>query len=92
MQIYELLLYLIGHSDSTVVTAALETLHQLLRSPPALLLPVLTTVGSITRTSIYEHDVAALQQPKSGRYDFSLRYGDRCACEWLVHKPHVCGR
>ena len=64
LQIYELLLYYTKHDDHNVVTAALETLHQLLKTAPQALLKVLTTKGSITSTSIYEHD---LQQQGRGR-------------------------
>ena len=56
-QVYELLLYYSGHTDHNVVTAALETLHQLLRNTPPQLRHLLVTKGSIKSTSIFEKDV-----------------------------------
>ncbi|XP_074640755.1 huntingtin-like [Tubulanus polymorphus] len=57
IQIYELLLHYSGHTDHNVVTASLETLQQLLRTPPPDLVKVLVTRGSIICTSIYPDDV-----------------------------------
>ncbi|XP_067838539.1 huntingtin isoform X1 [Heptranchias perlo] len=52
VQAYELTLHYTQHRDHNVVTAALEVLQQLFRTPPPELLRALTTAGSITRVSI----------------------------------------
>ena len=64
-QIFELLLHYTHHADHNVVTASLETLQQLLRRPPPALLPLLTTRGSISRTSIFPHDQKDLLRPRA---------------------------
>jgi len=51
-QVYELCLHYTNHSDHNVVNAALETLHQLLQSPPLELLPVLLSSQGVTRSRI----------------------------------------
>ncbi|XP_038046111.1 huntingtin-like [Patiria miniata] len=55
-QIYEFLLYCTQHRDHNVVTATLETLQQLLRTPPPPLLKILLTRGSITAVTIFEEE------------------------------------
>lgn len=55
-QVYELCLHYTGHQDHNVVNAALETLHQLLRSPPPELLAVLLSPQGITRSRILAQD------------------------------------
>ncbi|XP_043918860.1 huntingtin isoform X2 [Protopterus annectens] len=58
VQVYELTLHYTQHHDHNVVTAALELLQQLFRTPPPDLLGALTTPGSFCRVSI-THDEAA---------------------------------
>uniref|UniRef100_UPI00398E67BC huntingtin isoform X2 n=1 Tax=Pristiophorus japonicus TaxID=55135 RepID=UPI00398E67BC len=58
VQAYELTLHYTHHRDHNVVTAALETLQQLFRTPPPELLRALTTPGSITRVSIARDDTS----------------------------------
>ncbi|XP_066998979.2 huntingtin [Anabrus simplex] len=52
IQVYELCLHYTNHPDHNVVVAALETLHQLLLSPPADFLPILLSSEGITRSRI----------------------------------------
>ncbi|GCB77473.1 hypothetical protein scyTo_0015670, partial [Scyliorhinus torazame] len=56
IQAYELTLHYTQHRDHNVVTAALEMLQQLFRTPPPELLRALTTSSSITRVSIARDD------------------------------------
>ncbi|CAL1538264.1 unnamed protein product [Lymnaea stagnalis] len=56
VKILQALLHYSGHSDHNVVTAALESLQQLLRTPPPILRKMLLTRGSISRTYIFIHD------------------------------------
>lgn len=65
LQLYEFTLHCTQNSDHNVVTASLETLQQLLRTPPPNLKAVLLTPGSIQEKSIDQegltsdaHDVA----------------------------------
>ncbi|XP_067885348.1 huntingtin isoform X3 [Heterodontus francisci] len=58
IQAYELTLHYTQHRDHNVVTAALEMLQQLFRTPPPELLRALTTAGSITRVSIARDDTS----------------------------------
>ncbi|XP_070540509.1 huntingtin-like isoform X2 [Ptychodera flava] len=53
IQIYELLLYYSQNIDHNVVTASLETLQQLLRTPPPPLLSVLLSPNGIKRKTIF---------------------------------------
>ncbi|KAL3864910.1 hypothetical protein ACJMK2_006556 [Sinanodonta woodiana] len=57
MKLYQLLLYHLGHQDHNVVNACLEALQQLLRTPPTELRTLLTTLGSIKKTYIYQRDM-----------------------------------
>ncbi|XP_048450061.1 huntingtin-like [Rhincodon typus] len=58
VQAYELTLHYTQHRDHNVVTAALEMLQQLFRTPPPELLRALTSAGSITKVSIARDDVS----------------------------------
>jgi len=63
LQVYEVLLHYSGHDDHNVVTATLETLQQLLKAPPPLLVHMLTTPGSIVASSVFAKDIAARPTP-----------------------------
>ena len=52
MQLYEFCLHFIDHENHSVVVQALETMHQMLSSPPACILPTLVSPGGITRSYI----------------------------------------
>jgi len=54
--VYELCLHYTNHSDHNVVNAALETLHQLLQSPPPDLLPILLSSQGVTRSHIQANE------------------------------------
>ncbi|XP_069797989.1 huntingtin isoform X3 [Narcine bancroftii] len=59
VQAYELTLHYTQHRDHNVVTAALETLQQLFRTPAPELLRALTNAGGITGVSIARDDTAS---------------------------------
>ena len=52
-QIYEFLLYCTQHSDHNVLTATLETLQQLLRTPPPPLLEMLLSADGLPNKLIF---------------------------------------
>ena len=52
-QVFELLLYYLDHKDHNVVTAALETLQQLFKTPPPGLVQLLTTRGGLRESSVH---------------------------------------
>ncbi|XP_076831790.1 huntingtin isoform X3 [Brachyhypopomus gauderio] len=56
IQVYELTLYYTQHHDHNVVTASLEVLQQVFRTPPPELLHVLITAGNITQTSVFREE------------------------------------
>ena len=58
VQVFEVLLFYLNHTDHNVVTASLETLQQLLKTTPAPLLDILLTQGSIQKSSIFEKDLS----------------------------------
>ncbi|CAH1404496.1 unnamed protein product [Nezara viridula] len=58
IQVFELCLHLTQHEDHNIVTAALETLNELLTTPPALLLPVLFNQQGLSRSRIHSCNVS----------------------------------
>ena len=54
-QAYEVIMYCTKHQNHNVVTASLETLLQLLRTPPTALLSVLLSSEGITPTVGYDN-------------------------------------
>lgn len=56
LKVYELTLHYTQHWDHNVVTAALELLQQMLRTPPPELLHMLITAGSIHHASVFRQD------------------------------------
>lgn len=56
LKVYELTLHYTQHWDHNVVTAALELLQQIFRTPPPELLHVLITAGSITHATVFRQD------------------------------------
>ncbi|XP_071090376.1 huntingtin-like isoform X1 [Haliotis cracherodii] len=56
LKMFQLLLFYTNHPDHNVVTAALEAMQQLLRTPPPQLRRLLLASGSIQRTLIYQKD------------------------------------
>ncbi|XP_005093645.2 huntingtin [Aplysia californica] len=64
IKILQALLHYTGHSDHNVVTASLESLQQLLRTPPPALLRLLLKKGSISRTFIFSQDFNEEEQAR----------------------------
>ncbi|XP_066534472.1 huntingtin isoform X4 [Hoplias malabaricus] len=56
IQVYELTLHYTQHHDHNVVTASLELLQQLFRTPPPQLLHTLITPGNIRHTSVFREE------------------------------------
>uniref|UniRef100_A0A668A4P2 Huntingtin n=1 Tax=Myripristis murdjan TaxID=586833 RepID=A0A668A4P2_9TELE len=56
LQVYELTLHYTQHRDHNVVTAALELLQQMFRTPPPELLHMLITAGSIPHATVFRQD------------------------------------
>uniref|UniRef100_A0A8C9ZPR9 Huntingtin n=1 Tax=Sander lucioperca TaxID=283035 RepID=A0A8C9ZPR9_SANLU len=56
LQVYELTLHYTQHWDHNVVTAALELLQQMFRTPPPELLHMLITAGSILHGTVFRQD------------------------------------
>uniref|UniRef100_A0A3Q1HDA8 Huntingtin-like n=1 Tax=Acanthochromis polyacanthus TaxID=80966 RepID=A0A3Q1HDA8_9TELE len=56
LQVYELTLHYTQHWDHNVVTAALELLQQVFRTPPPELLHMLITPGSIPHANVFRQD------------------------------------
>ncbi|XP_047435098.1 huntingtin isoform X6 [Mugil cephalus] len=56
LQVYELTLHYTQHWDHNVVTAALELLQQVFRTPPPELLHMLITAGSVTHATVFRQD------------------------------------
>ncbi|XP_040360648.1 huntingtin isoform X2 [Ixodes scapularis] len=62
LKIYELLLHHVGNTEQSVVTAALEALHQLLTTPPPPLVQALLSTSGISQSYIH----APSHRPASG--------------------------
>uniref|UniRef100_A0A8D3BJV3 Huntingtin n=1 Tax=Scophthalmus maximus TaxID=52904 RepID=A0A8D3BJV3_SCOMX len=56
LQVYELTLHYTQHWDHNVVTAALELLQQVFRTPPPELLHMLITAGSIPHVTVFRQE------------------------------------
>lgn len=56
LKVYELTLHYTQHWDHNVVTAALELLQQMFRTPPPELLHMLITAGSIQHATVFRQD------------------------------------
>lgn len=56
LKVYELTLHYTQHWDHNVVTAALELLQQMFRTPPPELLHMLITAGSIPHATVFRQD------------------------------------
>ncbi|XP_036790019.1 huntingtin isoform X8 [Oncorhynchus mykiss] len=57
LQVYELTLHYSQHGDHNVVTASLELMQQMFRTPPPELLHMLITPGSVPHASVFRRDV-----------------------------------
>ncbi|XP_075946777.1 huntingtin isoform X3 [Anarhichas minor] len=65
LQVYELTLHYTQHWDHNVVTAALELLQQMFRTPPAELLHMLITAGSILHGTVFRQDIESRARSSS---------------------------
>ena len=52
LQLYELCIHFLSHPDHNIVNAALETVQQLLRSAPPLLVFLISSPGSVTQSRL----------------------------------------
>ncbi len=57
LQLYEFAVHFVDHSDQRVITSSLETLQQILRTPPTLLKLILTSPAGITTSNITQEKV-----------------------------------
>uniref|UniRef100_A0A672QEV7 Huntingtin-like n=1 Tax=Sinocyclocheilus grahami TaxID=75366 RepID=A0A672QEV7_SINGR len=76
IQVYELTLHYTQHWDHNVVTASLELLQQVFRTPPPELLDALITCGKISHTSVFREETESRARSGSileliGKYCFS---------------------
>uniref|UniRef100_G3Q320 Huntingtin n=1 Tax=Gasterosteus aculeatus aculeatus TaxID=481459 RepID=G3Q320_GASAC len=67
LQVYELTLHYTQHWDHNVVTAALELLQQMFRTPPPELLHMLITAGSILHGTVFRQDAESRARSSSIR-------------------------
>ncbi|XP_030287359.1 huntingtin isoform X7 [Sparus aurata] len=65
LQVYELTLHYTQHWDHNVVTAALELLQQMFRTPPPELLHMLITAGSIQHAAVFRQDTESRARSSS---------------------------
>uniref|UniRef100_A0A3B3R269 Huntingtin n=1 Tax=Paramormyrops kingsleyae TaxID=1676925 RepID=A0A3B3R269_9TELE len=81
VQVFELTLHYTQHRDHNVVTAALELLQQVLRTPPPELLRVLITAGSVQRVGVSREE--AESRARSGSI-LELIAGGGSSCSPLL--------
>ncbi|XP_037546596.1 huntingtin, partial [Nematolebias whitei] len=81
LQVYELTLNYTQHWDHNVVTAALELLQQMFRTPPPELLHMLITAGSIPHATVFRQD--AESRARSGSI-LELIAGGGTSCSPLL--------
>ncbi|XP_066576205.1 huntingtin isoform X3 [Amia ocellicauda] len=85
VQVYELTLHYTEHRDHNVVTAALELLQQVFRTPPPDLLHALITAGSIPRVTISREE--AENRGRSGSILELIAGGGSTCSPLLLRKP-----
>lgn len=84
LKVYELTLHYTQHWDHNVVTAALELLQQMFRTPPPELLHMLITAGSIAHATVFRQDIES--RARSGSIlEFIGKYISQC----LTGRPLV---
>nr|XP_055060920.1 huntingtin isoform X1 [Misgurnus anguillicaudatus] len=77
IQVYELTLHYAQHWDHNVVTASLELLQQVFRTPPPDLLNALITAGKITHTSVFREEMGC--RARSGSILELIAGGSTCS-------------
>ena len=80
-QVYELTLHYTQHRDHNVVTAALELLQQVFRTPPPELLHMFITAGSMPHASVFRQDAESRGRSGSiaefiGNHAFQVRLSE----------------
>ncbi|KAK1886925.1 Huntingtin [Dissostichus eleginoides] len=85
LQVYELTLHYTQHWDHNVVTASLELLQQMFRTPPPELLHMLITAGSILHGSMFRQD--AESRARSGSILELIAGGGSSCSPLLLRKP-----
>ncbi|XP_029604821.1 huntingtin-like, partial [Salmo trutta] len=85
LQVYEFTLHYTQHGDHNVVTASLELMQQMFRTPPPELLHMLITPGSILHASVFRQDVE--RRAHSGSIlEFIAGGGSSCNSPLLLRK------
>ncbi|XP_016420611.1 huntingtin isoform X2 [Sinocyclocheilus rhinocerous] len=77
IQVYELTLHYTQHWDHNVVTASLELLQQVFRTPPPELLDALITCGKISHTSVFREETES--RARSGSILELIAGGSTCS-------------
>ncbi|XP_034443327.1 huntingtin isoform X2 [Hippoglossus hippoglossus] len=85
LQVYELTLHYTQHWDHNVVTAALELLQQMFRTPPPELLHMLITAGSIQHATVFRQDTES--RARSGSILELIAGGGSSCSPLLLRKP-----
>ncbi|XP_047435099.1 huntingtin isoform X7 [Mugil cephalus] len=85
LQVYELTLHYTQHWDHNVVTAALELLQQVFRTPPPELLHMLITAGSVTHATVFRQDTE--NRARSGSILELIAGGGSSCSPLLLRKP-----
>uniref|UniRef100_A0A668A422 Huntingtin n=1 Tax=Myripristis murdjan TaxID=586833 RepID=A0A668A422_9TELE len=87
LQVYELTLHYTQHRDHNVVTAALELLQQMFRTPPPELLHMLITAGSIPHATVFRQDTEG--RARSGSILELIAGGGSSCSPLLLRKQKV---
>ena len=92
---YELTLHYTQHWDHNVVTAALELLQQMFRTPPPELLHMLITAGSIAHGTVFRQDAESRARSGSileliGKHIVKLLYNVMWAGVYIVTWHLAC--
>ncbi|XP_061534390.1 huntingtin isoform X8 [Phycodurus eques] len=77
LQVYELTLHYTQHWDHNVVTASLELLQQMFRTPPPELLHMLISVGTIPQATVFRQDTES--RARSGSILEFIAGGSSCS-------------
>ncbi|XP_061737340.1 huntingtin isoform X7 [Nerophis ophidion] len=78
LQVYELTLHFTQHWDHNVVTAALELLQQMFKTPPPELLHMLITAGTVPHATVFRQDTES--RARSGSIlEFIAGGGSSCS-------------
>ncbi|XP_029308435.1 huntingtin isoform X1 [Cottoperca gobio] len=85
LQVYELTLHYTQHWDHNVVTASLELLQQMFRTPPPELLHMLITAGSILHGTVFRQDTES--RARSGSILELIAGGGSSCSPLLLRKP-----